>query len=254
MSATAPPRRPIHPEVPAVNAYVAELVGTFLLVVFIALYLSVSQKLLGPGTGGFDLASLALLHFLVLAVLVYTLGGTSGANFNPAVTITLLVLKKMTPKNAGAYIVAQVIGGTLGALVCRIVLADEGKGVKYGAALVNHGATTTAGAFVCEALGTFVLMLAIMGTAVNPRGEKALAGLVIGGALGFAVMVFGPLTGGSLNPARWFGPALVSGDFSDGWLYIVAPILGALAAGYGYRAIEIDAKDRIGERPIDALD
>lgn len=236
-----------------VPAYVAELLGTFALVLFIALYLSVGVGLLGPRNGGFDLASLALLHWLVLAVLVYVLGGTSGGHFNPAVTIALLGLRKILPRDAGIYIAVQLAGAVLGALVCRVLLTDEGGVVAYGAT-VPSGATTVLGGLVAEALGTFVLVGAIMGTAVDPRGNKAWAGLVIGAALGFAVMVFGPITGGSFNPARSFGPALVSGEWDDFWIYVIGPPVGALAAAFGYRALAIEPRDRVERRPIDTLD
>jgi aquaporin NIP len=79
-----------------------------------------------------------------------------------------------------------------------------------------------------------------MAVAVNPRAEKQLTGLVIGGALGLAVMVFGPATGAGLNPARWLGPALASGTYSDFWIYIVGPVAGASLAAYGYRALVLD--------------
>jgi MIP family channel proteins len=248
-------RRPTStPEDPAAPAYVAEAIGTFLLVLFIALYLTVSTQVVGARAGGFSLASLALLHFLLLSVLVYTLGGTSGAHFNPAVTLALLTHRKISPPGAGGYIAAQVVGATLGALVCRLILTDEGAAVSYGATLVNHDAITVFGGLVCELIGTFVLMWAIMGTAVNPRGEKAWAGFVIGGALGFGVMVFGPLTGAGFNPARSLGPAIVSGDFDNFWIYLVGPIAGALLAAFGYRALELDPKDRAEQRPVDTLD
>jgi aquaporin NIP len=79
-----------------------------------------------------------------------------------------------------------------------------------------------------------------MAVAVNPRGEKQFAGLVIGGALGLAVMVVGPATGAGLNPARWLGPALASGHYSDFWIYLVGPLVGALLAAFGYRALVLD--------------
>jgi aquaporin NIP len=243
-----------YPKTPAVPAYVAEAIGTFLLVLFIALYLSVSTQVVSPQAGGFSLASLALLHFFLLAVLIYTLGGTSGAHFNPAVTLALLSHRKISPPGAGGYIAAQVLGALLGALVCRLLLTDEGGAVSYGATLVNHDAITVFGALVGELIGAFVLMWAIMGTAVNPRGEKAWAGFVIGGALAFGVMVFGPLTGAGFNPARSLGPAIVSGEFADCWIYLVGPIAGALLAAFAYRALELDPKDRAEERPVDTLD
>ena len=106
---------------------------------------------------------------------------------------------------------------------------------------------------IAETVGTFALMWAIMGTAVNPRGQRDWAGLVIGGTLGFAVMVMAPLTGARLNPARSFGPALVSGTWTDFWIYIVGPIVGAALAALAYDMIVIKPEHRIAQRPIDKL-
>jgi glycerol uptake facilitator-like aquaporin len=97
-------------------------------------------------------------------------------------------------------------------------------------------------------------MWAIMGTAVNPRGERAWAGLVIGIALGLGVMTLAPLSGAGFNPARWLGPAIVSGQFADAWVYVVGPLLGALGAAQGYRALVLDPQARVARRPIDTLD
>jgi aquaporin NIP len=93
-------------------------------------------------------------------------------------------------------------------------------------------------------------MWAVMAVAVNPRGEKHFAGLVIGGALGLAVMVFGPATGAGLNPARWLGPALVSGSYSDFWIFILGPVAGALAAALGYRALVLSRQSNTIPREV----
>jgi glycerol uptake facilitator-like aquaporin len=109
-------------------------------------------------------------------------------------------------------------------------------------------------ALLAEFIGTFCLMWAIMGTAVNPRGAKEWAPLVIGATLGLAVMVIGPLTGAGFNPARSLGPAIVSGKFTDFWVYVVGPLLGALAAAFGYALLVLEPKHRFGVRPVDKLD
>jgi aquaporin NIP len=234
-------------------AYVAEFIGTFFLVFFITSFLSLTSA---KGLGGFVLTDLGLVHAFILAVLIYTLGGTSGAHFNPAVTTALLALRKIKPVNAAVYIVVQLIAGIAGALLCKAIYLDEGKAVNYGATLINHARLQgkVFPALICEIIGTFVLMWAIMGTAVNPRGSKAFAGLVIGIALGVSVMIIGPLTGAGFNPARSFGPAVVSGKFTDFWIYIVGPLLGALGSAFLYTWLEISPKDRLGVPPVDTLD
>ena len=239
------------PEPRGLPAFYAELVGTFLLVFFICGFISVASA------GGFDLAGLALAHAFILAVLIYALGGTSGAHFNPAVTFALWSIRKISTPNAVVYVICQCIGGVLGALVVLLLFKDVGRApVYYGATQINaailHNGSVWL-ALIAEALGTFMLMWAIMGLAVNPRGEAALAGLGIGAALGVAVMIFGPATGAGLNPARWLGPAVASGRFDDFWLYVVGPLVGALLAALIYRTIVLEDRGLVPQRPKDEL-
>jgi MIP family channel proteins len=238
------------PEPRGMPAFVAETIGTFLLVFFICGFISVASA------GGFDLAGLALTHAFALAVLIYALGGTSGAHFNPAVTFALWSIKKISTPNAVVYVVCQCIGGVLGALVVLLLFKDVGDPVNYGATQIHPSVLHNGSvwlALIAEALGTFMLMWAIMGLAVNPRGEAALAGLGIGAALGVAVMIFGPATGAGLNPARWLGPAVASGRFDDFWLYVVGPVVGAIVAALAYRWFVLDERGLIGQRPKDEL-
>jgi glycerol uptake facilitator protein len=260
-------------------AYVAELIGTFLLVLFVALIVIVNSR---DGLGFTDWAVIGLVHAFVLMLLVNALGGTSGAHFNPAVTVTLAALRKITPADAGIYVILQLAGAVAAALLAKALLNDEGDFVNYAAPQVGD-MLTTLGGFISEFIGTFILMFAIMAAAVNPRAPKAWAGFMIGAALGLGVMVFGPLEGASFNPARAFGPDLVSGEFGGVgtflFVYVLGPILGALAAGMAYTALvlrpqaeEYGAEDvavgpegglivepgagrrQPGERPIDKLD
>lgn len=233
------------------SAYVAEFVGTFLLVFFIAAIVSINSA---GGLGVTDFAVIGLLHAFVLAMLVYTLGGASGAHFNPAVTTTLAVLRKISPADALVYILVQLSGGVAGALVCKALLTDAGRGARYGATSVSplvHGHVLPG--LLAEVIGTFVLMWAIMGCAVNPRGQRDWAGLVIGMALGFGVMTLAPVSGAGFNPARWFGPAIVGAKWTDFWLYIVGPLAGALLAGLVYEYVVIRPEDKLARRPIDTL-
>jgi MIP family channel proteins len=226
-------------EARTVAAYAAEGVGTFLLVFFICGILSVANS----GGLQLDLAGLGLLHALVLGVLVYALAASSGAHFNPAVTVAMLSLRQIRPRDAAAYIVFQLVGAVLAGLLVLLLFHHVGAATHYGATAVNSkvipGGSPWLG-LIAEAAGTFMLVWAVMAIAVNPAGEKHFAGLVIGGALGLAVMVVGPATGAGLNPARWLGPALASGSFPDPLIYIVGPIAGALMAALGYRALVLD--------------
>jgi MIP family channel proteins len=238
------------PEPRGPAAYAAELIGTFLLVFFVCGFLSITSA------GGGDLASLALTHAFVLAVAIYALGGTSGAHFNPAVTFALWWQKKINTPNAVAYVICQCVGAILAALVVLLFFNDIGDAANYGATQINAEVLQDGSvwlALLAEALGTFMLMWAIMGLAVNPRGEAALAGLGIGLALGVAVIVIGPATGAGLNPARWLGPAVVSGRFDDFWLYIVGPLLGAGAAAITYTKVVLNERGLFAQRPQDEL-
>jgi glycerol uptake facilitator protein len=249
------------------NAYIAELLGTFVLVLFITLVVSLyTLHAAGDPTAlvGGTFVIIGLIHAFVLMMLIQTLGGVSGGHFNPAVTLGLAAVKKIKPDQAAVYVLMQVIGAIAAAALCKLILDDIGASPHaLKPSLANpsigpllDGKTALGG--LCELIGTFVLVWAIMGVAVNPRGTADWAGLVIGTTLGFAVMVFGPLTGGSLNPARALGPAIVSGHFAGGFgkfllVYVLGPAIGALMAALGYRALVLDPEHRLGERPIDKL-
>jgi MIP family channel proteins len=241
------------PEPRGLPAFVAELIGTFLLVFLICAFVSVTAV---DDGAQFSIVGLALTHAFALMVIVYAIGGTSGAHVNPAVTIALWSARKISTANAVVYIVCQAIGGILAALVVVLLFKDAGDPVNYGTPAINDAIVQGGSvwlALLAEALGTFVLMWAVMGVAVNPRGEAALAGVAIGGALGVAELIFGLATGGSFNPARWLGPAVASGEFGDFWLYIAGPVAGALLATLAYRTFVLEERGLIGRRPKDEL-
>jgi MIP family channel proteins len=240
-------------------AYIAEFIGTLLLVFFITAVVSVyvaAPTRLNPNPF-IDSSGIGLVHTFLLFVLIQTLAVASGAHFNPAVTAVLTMLRQIKPSDAGIYVVLQFLGGVAGALLTKALLLDEGKASNYGAPAVSDALNgNILPGMVVEAMGTFFLVWAIIGVAVNPRATKEWAALAIGGALGMAVMVFGPLTGASLNPARAFGPALVSGEWGGAGefilVYLVAPVIGALVAGFVYFQIlsEPGAKGVGGAEPV----
>jgi MIP family channel proteins len=222
-------------------AYIAEFVGTLLLVFFVTAV--VSLYVTGPSAKNpapfVDFSVIGLVHTFVLFGLIQTLAVVSGAHFNPAVTVVMTALRQIGVADAAIYIVSQLAGGVGGALLTKALLNDEGKGINYGATLVSSrldGAIFPG--MVVEAIGTFFLVWVIVGVAVNPRATKEWAALAIGAALGMAVMVLAPLTGAGFNPARSFGPAIVSGEWggADHFLlvYVLAPVVGALVAGFLY--------------------
>ena len=218
-------------------AYIAELIGTFLLVFFVT-----SVVVLFVATGnqaqfGSDFAVVGLVHAFLLFGLVVMFGVVSGGHFNPAVTLAAAALRRIDPIDALVYMLAQLSGGVLGALLTKGLLEDEGRAINYGAVSVSPLLGSNLQGAVVEALGTFCLILVILAAVYSVKSAKDWAPLAIGTTLGFLVMVGGPLTGGSYNPARWFGPALVANDFGDVWPYLLGPVVGALLAAAVFRFV-----------------
>jgi len=237
-------------------AYIAEFLGTLILVFAIGMVLSVHPS--AAGLDSLDFAVIGLVHVFVLAMLIHSLGGTSGAHFNPAVTAVMVVMKKIRAGQAAVYVALQLVGALAGALLVKVLLDDEGDAVGYGAVGVGDFLSGSAGlGFLAEAIGTFLLVFAIFGAAVNPRSEASWAPWIIGGTLGMAVMLFGPLTGAGFNPARAFGPAVVGDAFGSlgDWLlaFVLGPVVGAVAAGATYTKLVLEPQERLfGGRLVDA--
>lgn len=218
-------------------AYLAELIGTLLLVFFItsviALFLSTGSQ----AQFGTDFAVIGLVHAFLLFGLIVMFGVVSGGHFNPAVTIAALAIKRISAIDGAIYILVQLVGGVLGALLTKALLLDEGRATNYGAAQVSGLLSGNFAGTIVETIGTFCLVLVILAAVFSKKSFKEWAPLAIGTTLGFIVMVGGPLTGGSYNPARWFGPALVSNTWGDVWPYLVGPVVGALLAAAVFRFV-----------------
>jgi glycerol uptake facilitator protein len=218
-------------------AYIAELVGTlFLVCTVVILYVSTGAQ---GAQFGSDFAAIGLVHGFVLFALIAALGGVSGGHFNPAVTVAAAFLRRIDPVDAVVYVLAQLSGGVLGALLAKGLLLDEGRATDYGAPQVSSLLGGNFDGMVVEAIGTFLLVLAVCAVALNPRVRNEWAPLAIGLTLGFAVIILGPLTGAGLNPARWFGPALI-GETIDGstlLVYVLGPLVGAFLAALFYRFV-----------------
>jgi MIP family channel proteins len=230
-------------------AYVAELVGTFFLVFFITaigvLFISVGDS----AQFGSDYAVIGLTYAFILVVLIIGIGIASGGHFNPAITLGATLMKKIAPVDALIYVLAQLSGGVLGALLTKGLLLDEGRAANYGAASVSPLLGGNLQGFVVEGIGTFLLVLTVLAVALGIKAKKEWAPLAIGLTFGAIGMVAGPLTGAAVNPARWFGPALVSGEFGGWWVYIFAPLVGAALAYLFYRFI-IQGSDASAETRV----
>ena len=228
----------------------AEAIGTFFLCFAgIAAILS-TQAPLHSGAG---LVGIALAHGLALSVGVNAFGGISGAHFNPAVTIGMLVTGRIKLDGALQYILAQLVGASVAAWACQSLFPAEAvNAAMLGIPLPapgnmpgTEGAWLTVGGLcTCEFILSFLLMTAIFGTAVDPRGQAVkIGGFGIGLTVAFDILACGPITGASMNPARSFGPALVykltggelgAGAFNLHWCYWAAPIAGAVVAALVY--------------------
>jgi glycerol uptake facilitator protein len=229
----------------------AEAIGTGILVLFGAGSV-VAALTLGDGT--LDYASLgmvAITFALAIALAIYAFGNTSGAHLNPAVTVSLAAVRRFPWSDVPGYVGAQLAGGLVGAAL--IVAAFGGDAIDLGTGQTSIAAGTSyAQAIVAEAVGTFLLLTAIMALAVDRRAPGGWAGLMIGLAVATAILLIGPLTGGSLNPARTFGPLVVStiggGDtfWGDFPAYVIGPIIGGVVAAIVYDAV---ARPRAFDEP-----
>ncbi|HET6590554.1 MAG: MIP/aquaporin family protein [Candidatus Nitrosocosmicus sp.] len=210
------------------NKFLIEIIGTFILVYAIA-----SAATVYSDSGQLGVIGIGLVHALVLTAIVYAIGYRSGAQVNPAVTIGLLVAKKITGREAVAYIIAQIIGAVIAAAVVYSIFGSE-----MSASVTLPAQDNVIRALILETVMTFTLVYVVLTTTTSKNFRIVpLAGLAIGFTLGLNVMFGGAITGGSLNPARSFGPALIMFNFSYHWIYWVAPILGGLIAAGVYKTV-----------------
>lgn len=238
---------------------VAEGLGTLLLVYFGAGAAAITLMLAHgttPGTpfsigigalGGLgDWFAIGMAFAIIIAAVIYALGRISGAHLNPAVTIALAVTRRFSWSDSAVYIVAQCIGAALGSILFALSAGPDAVLVGGLGATAPFPGIGMGQAILAEAIGTFVLMLVIMGVAVDSRAPPGFAGLVIGLTVGGIITTTGNIAGASLNPARTFGPYLADTLFGGAnlWvhlpIYIVGPILGAVAAAFLYDWLSSD--------------
>jgi aquaporin Z len=219
------------------NALIAEIAGTFMFF-FVGIGAAATIDKAMANGGAVDPAAgllvIALAHGVVLAVLVSSLGAVSGAHFNPAVTFGVWIAGQIPGRRAVSYVVAQLIGGLLAALAVRAIFPATVSPHLGTPALDVLGGITPLTGILIEAVLTLILLVAVFGTAIDPRGPKV-GGLAIGFAIAADILMGGPLTGAAMNPARWFGPAAVTGVWDNSYVWIVGPLLGAAVAALMYR-------------------
>lgn len=205
---------------------IAEFIGTYFLV-----FAGTGAIIVDSLTNSLTHVGVSITFGLVIVALIYSFGHISGAHFNPAVTCGFLLLNKISKKEAILYLFTQLLAATTASMTLSIMFGN----------ISNLGATLPSGSviqsFVLEFVLTFVLMFVILTSSVHSKAIKSFAGTAIGATIALEAMFAGPISGASMNPARSFGPALVSNTFDSLWIYFIATILGALCASFIYKKL-----------------
>jgi aquaporin Z len=207
--------------------YCAEIIGTFALV-----FAGTGAIIINDFSGGaITHVGIALTFGLIVLAMIYTVGDISGAHLNPAVTIGFWSARRMPGGEVLPYIASQFTGAILASGLLRFLFPEN----------KLLGATMPAGSdmqsLVLEVVLTFFLMLTILNVSTGAKEKGITAGIAVGAVIALEAMFAGPVTGASMNPARSFAPALVSGHFEHLWIYLIAPPLGAVAAMFACRCI-----------------
>ncbi|KAL5839260.1 hypothetical protein ACOSQ3_011967 [Xanthoceras sorbifolium] len=233
---SAEPKQDFGFSVPFTQKIIAQVLGTYFLIFAGCASVEVNsddyEKVV-------TLPGISNLHFnrLAVMVLVYSVGHISGAHFNPSVTIAFATCKRFPWKQVPAYVVAQVLGSTLAAGTLRLLF--DGKQDHFTGTLPAGSDTQS---FVIEFITTFYLMFIISGVGTDNRATGELAGITVGSTVLLNVMFAGPISGASMNPAGSLGPAIVSNQYKGIWIYMVAPILGAICGAWVYNMVRYTDK------------
>lgn len=216
--------------------YLAEMIGTMVLVLMgcgSAVFAGAVQPFASVGTLG-----VAFAFGLSVLTMVYTIGKISGCHINPAITLGMLLSKRISGKDAGMYMIFQVIGAIIGSSILYVLAKDS---LSVTTLTGANGYTNVLPAFVAETVFTFIFLLVVLGSTSKGANTK-FAGIAIGLALVLIHIVCIPITGTSVNPARSIGPALFQGGeaLSQLWLFIVAPFLGAAIAALVWKGIDTE--------------
>jgi MIP family channel proteins len=208
-------------------AYIAEGLGTFGLVFAGCGAIMIDTISHGQITH----VGVGLVFGLIITVMIYTFGHISGAHFNPAVTLAFVLARHFPVKRLFGYWTAQLVGSLLAAGCLRLLFGN----VAHLGTTLPTGSGGAWQSFALETLLTFFLMIVIMAMATDTRAVGQAAALAIGATVALEALFAGPISGASMNPARSFGPALMSWTWSAQWVYILGPMLGAVAGAYVYR-------------------
>ena len=210
-------------EVKMQSKLVAEAIGTFALT-----FIGAGSIIVGGLDGGSaDLLTVAMAHGIVLAVVVSATMSISGGHINPAVTLAFVAIKKIDGSTAGAYIAAQLVGAVIAGGLLFTIFGEANFGGTPAPGSIGGEPLESTHVILVEVVLTFLLMFAIMGTAVDSRAPAGIAGWGIGMMVAADILMGGPLTGAAMNPARHLGTALFDGLVADAWMYWLGPVAGA---------------------------
>jgi aquaporin NIP len=214
----------------------SEFIGTYILV-FAGTGAIITESL----TGQLGNIGIALTFGLAVSSLIYAFGHISGAHFNPAVTIGFYIIKEFNKKDVLPYIIVQILGSIIASITLYIIFYENIdpnnlSKVSYLGYTMPSGSLYQS--FILEFILTFILMLIVCLSAIHSYAVKSFAGIAIGFTVGLEAMFAGPITGASMNPARSIGPAIISGNIDNLWIYIIATILGAISAVLFYKKLK----------------
>jgi len=220
------------------KAVLSEFVGTFALI-FIGAGSIVANTLTQGAVG---ITGIALAHGLTIAVMVSAVGHISGGHFNPAVTVGFLATRRISAAMAAMYIGAQLLGAVVAGYTLKVIVPPEIAVASNLGATTLHPQIGIAAGLLTEAVLTFLLVFVIFGTAVHPQGPRGVAGFAIGMTVALDVLMGGPWTGASMNPARTLGPASATFLWENHWVYWIGPMLGGTVAAGFYHFVLIKGK------------
>ena len=222
---------------------VAEFIGTFTLVFIGAGAILTTGYYVSTGDKNAQLLLVALAHGLAIGVMVSATGHISGGHLNPAVTFGALVGRQIDLKVALAYWISQLLGGLTAAVLLLPVFPAGTTAPNYLGTPAMGSGVSVGTAILVEAVLTFFLVFVVYGTGIDPKGAfHAVGGMAIGFTVALDILMGGPITGAAMNPARWFGPAVVAGFFNNWYVYWLGPLIGGAVAGLLYAYLLLEKK------------
>jgi aquaporin NIP len=207
--------------------YIAEFIGTFILI-----FVGIGSIVVDQHSGGPGLIGIAICWGVTVTAMIYTFGNISGTHLNPAVTLTFWMLKLLKTKDVLPYVICQVLGAFLATYALKYLFPAE---VFLGETKPNGHPMRS---FILEIIISFILMIVILFTSHGSKETGILAGLAIGGTILLLVVFAGPISGTSMNPTRSLAPAVVTGNAESLWIYLTAPFIGMFLAGITWRVMK----------------